>query len=220
MHLKPSRLVLLFVVGCTAPPQVLSGRVAPGFPSTITEVAVTSSEVQSWNGDTVVRTAPVAADGTFTLAIPPMGGLKLHLVGTGQARVVFPRHTGTIDASFAIRPNGVAFDLGAIRYVGAAGTTSFAFNMTTTQCDGEGHDPNGATCVDDGDQNSGTCDDGGGNNEQDGENGSNETSGDQTEGPDMGEAVAEHNFPADGCADGNDNGGDTGGDMGGETGGA
>ena len=76
----------------------------------------------------------------------------------------------------------------------------------------EEHDVNGATCIDDGDHQDSQCGD-----TQDGatEDGSNDGSGADAEtktadAPDAGDAVAEHNFPADGCADGSDNGGDDG----------
>ena len=170
--------------------------------------------VQVMRGSAIIAQGPVGSDGTFQIYAPPRTQLTLRLVGAGASGVVFPRQGGSIDRTFAIRSAGVGFDLGLIRYVGAASSTAFAFNQVGT-CDGDGHDANGATCVDDGDNNAGSC------NEQEGDNqgGADETTDGADDGSgaggagsadetDQGDAVAEHNFPADGCADGNDNGGD------------
>ena len=209
---------LVFAFGCSAPPQVLTGRIAPGFPTPITAVKVTTSSMQSWHGDALVTTAPVAADGSFRLAIPPMSGVRLQLIGAnGRSVVVFPRHSGSVAASFAIRANGVDFDLGRIRYVGDANTTVYTFKTATDAsggCNDDGKDANGATCVDDSDSSQNTCGQND-NNQQDGQKQDDQTGnagaqdgnhqdGDQTDsgdGADMGDAVAEHNFPVDGCAD-------------------
>ncbi|MDB4957632.1 MAG: hypothetical protein JWO36_5201 [Myxococcales bacterium] len=208
--------LLLGACGSSSP-QVLSGRVAPGFPSTITAVKVLK-------GATVVATAPVSATGAFRLSVPPGTGLTLRLVGAGKDGVVFPRTSGTIQSSFAIRGGGVPFDLGQLHFVGSSTATTFAFHTgggsgSAGTCDDNGHDANGATCVDDGDQQGGTCD---AESESDSETTDGADSGsdagsdatDTTDGPDQGDAVADHNFPADGCADGGDNGGDDGTDSG------
>src|SRR4051812_18332789 len=88
----------------------------------------------------------------------------------------------------------VDFDLGSVHFVGSSSTTQFACHngaSSTTDCD-DGHDANGATCVDDG-----TCD---GSEETEGSGSESEGSGsgsdfaDAAEGPDDGDAVAEHNF--------------------------
>ena len=193
---------------------------------TVTTVKVKSSTVRSWDGGNAdIATAPVAADGTFSLEVMALDHLHLHLIGDSQSRVVFPRQAGTIETSFAIRGQGADFDLGAITYVGDAATTPVVFKQVPggtggeMECDDDGHDPNGAMCVDDNDDNHNTCgqneeedDDEGDDNEGDdneGEDGDNDGEHenddgdheDNDDGPDMGDALAEHNFPADGCSD-------------------
>ena len=192
-------LLLPLAAACsTSQPQIISGRIAPGFPSTVASVEVVK-------GSSIVATAPVAADGSFRLNVPAGTGYAVRLVGTGTSALVFPRHGG-LHQTFAIRPGGVAFDLGKLFFVGNATTTTFVFHDAGSggSCDAEDHDSSGATCIDDGDQSGGTC---GTETESDSGSGSSDGS-DAAEAPDAGDAVAEHNFPADGCADGGDNGGD------------
>lgn len=201
MKLHLAALVLPFAVGCSSSqPQVLTGHIAAGFPTPIASVNIV-------RGATIVASARVAADGSFRLNVPAGTGYAVRLVGTGQTGLVFPRHAGTIAKTFSVRSGGIAFDLGGLFYVGSSSSTSFVFHDSGTggSCDAEDHDSTGATCVDDGDAGGGTCD-GADTAEQDG-TGSGDGS-DAAEAPDAGDAVAEHNFPADGCADGNDNGGD------------
>ena len=201
-------LLLPLAVGCsTSQTQSISGRVAPGFPSAV-------SSIEVFKGTSVVASSAIASDGSFRLNVPAGSGYAVRLVGTGKSALVFPRHAGGLQQTFAIRPGGVAFDLGKLFYVGNASTTTFAFHDAGTggSCDGEDHDSTGATCVDDGDHSSGTC---GTETESDTGGGSGDGS-DATEAADAGDAIAEHNFPADGCADGSDNGGDdSGSDAGG-----
>ena len=247
--------VAAVTAGCSAPAtQTISGHIEAGFPTTVTSVKVTTSTVDSWHGDAEVVSAPVSADGTFRVDVLALNGLRLHLIGDGQSKLVFPRQAGTIDTSFAILGAGADFDLGAIRYVGDVATTTIVFHQTgtgtgtDTECDDDGHDANGAMCVDDADDDHNTChqkdkkakkakhghgdgDDGeqedgeqdGGNDDGEGEHQDGEGEhddgdhqdgehDDDGDGPDMGDAVAEHNFPADGCSDdkGDDNEGDDG----------
>lgn len=216
----------LSAVGCSSPPtQVITGRIAPGFPMTVTTVKIKSSIVRSFDGGNAdIATAPVAADGSFRIEVAALEGLHLHLIGDGQTRVVFPRQAGTIDSSFAIRGTGADFDLGMIHYVGSAATTTFVFKQAPGGTGGEmecedDHDANGAMCVDDDDDNHNTCgqnddegDDGEENDDGEGEHGDNDGDhhnddgdhADSDDGPEMGDAVAEHNFPADGCSDDDD----------------
>ena len=208
-----SLLAVPFAVGCSSSsPQVLTGRVAPGFPTQVTGVKV-------MQGTTTVASAKVATNGSFTLSVPPSSGLTLRLVGGGQSNVIFPRHSGSLARTFVVRGGGVAFDLGAVHFVGASSSTTFAFHdaSSSSDCDAEDHDTSGSTCVDDGDHGGGSCeaaDDSGGSDGSgasdgsDGSDGSGSGEVDIADGPDQGDSVADHNFPADGCADGQDNGGD------------
>jgi len=194
-------LALPLAVGCSSSqPQILTGHIAPGFPAPITSVNVIK-------GSTVVASSPVAADGSFRLGVPAGTSYSIRLVSTGQTALVFPRHSGSINTTFAIRQGGVSFDLGGLHYVGTSTSTTFAFHDSAPSgtCDAEDHDSSGATCVDDGDASEGTCD--AGDSESEASDGS-DSGSDAAEPADAGDAVAEHNFPADGCADGNDNGGD------------
>ena len=204
MRLSSLLLAVPFAFGCSgSSTQTLSGHVGSGFPSAI-------SEVQVLRGATVLSSARIAADGSFVLAVPPSAGLQLRVVGSGQTAVVFPRHSGAIGSTFAIRGAGVPFDLGTLHYIGSASTTTFAFHDSGTggTCDANDQDSTGATCVDDGDASDGAC---GSEQEGDGSD-SGSAAGSDAGAPaaDDGDAVADHNFPADGCADGNDNGGDDG----------
>lgn len=196
-------LCLIALTACSSTStQSISGRVGTGFPNQVTSVHVVS-------GTTLVAQAPVAADGTFQLAIPPGSNLSLRFVGNGHTDLVFPRSAGTIDATFHIRGVGVPFDLGRVNFVGPASSTPFVFKTAAEQeagCDDDNHDANGATCVDDEDNEAGTCEDDDDDEADDAE--SDVAGAMDDEGEDVGDAVAEHNFPADGCADGDDNGGD------------
>jgi len=185
-------VALVLDLGCSGNDQVLTGRVATGFPSAITTVRVVQ------NGS-VVATAPVAADGSFKLAVAPGHGLALQLVGTGKDQIVFPRHVGGVQTTFRVRSGGAPFDLGSIHYLSDATTTPFVFHdgpSNATDCD-DGVDASGATCVDDEDSDNGTCD------------ADDDDAGEDADEPDdvddgladEGDAVADHNFPADGCSD-------------------
>jgi len=194
-------IVLATVAACSNSEQTLSGRVEQNFSSQITSVRVV-------HGSTVVATSPVASDGSFSLAVAPSKSLTLQLVGSGKDGVVFPRSTGTIDRAFAIHAAGPAFDLGTVRFVGNSASTSFSFKTSPTSADCEdGKDASGATCVDDEDDSHGTCESDDGGTEVEG----NDTSGSDDGLADDGDAVADHNFPADGCtetdgSDGSDDG--------------
>jgi hypothetical protein len=190
-HQKFLRLLVLTapLAACsTSSPQVLTGRIAPGFPAAITTVRA----VQSGR---VVASSTVAADGSFRIEV---GGsnLALQLVGAGKTQLVFPRQTGGIATSFGVRAGGSDFDLGAVRFIGAAGSTPFSFHDGTseTECH-DGLDATGATCVDDEDNTAHDTCEGGDDTTVAG-------SDDVDDGlTDDGDAVADHNFPADGCAD-------------------
>jgi hypothetical protein len=199
----------LALVACSSPPdQVITGHVAPGFPSQIASVRIIR------NG-AVVTTSPVGANGNFRLSVAPSKGLALQLVGSGKDQVVFPRQgpTTQIRTTFAVRSGGVAFDLGAIHYVGlSAASVPLAFHNgpASTDCE-DGHDAGGNTCVDDGDSNTQTCgadeenDTGPGESADDSNDSIDDVNDDLA---DEGDAVAEHNFPADGCADDDNETGD------------
>lgn len=207
MKLSYAVLALPLAIGCSSSqPQVLTGHINPGFPTPITSVTVIK-------GSSVVATAPIAADGSFRLSVPAGTGYSIRLVSTGQTALVFPRHSGSINTTFAIRPGGVSFDLGGLHYLGTS-TTTFAFHdgAASGTCNAEDHDSTGATCIDDGDTSGGTCEAGDGGSE--GSDGADSGSDAGAEPADLGDAVADHNFPADGCADGGDNGGDDSGSDG------
>ncbi len=204
----PVFIALSLAAGCSSgPPQVITGRISRDFPMTVTKVVVI-------HGNTTVASSPIAADDTFRLEVPAHSGLRLALVGEGHSGIVFPRQPGTLDTAFAVRGHGDDFDLGMVRFVGAAPATLFVFRPGSTtggggaQCE-DGHDASGAVCVDDEDDNNNTCgqddqqegehDDGDANEGNEGE--TNDDGEQADEGPDVGDAVAEHNFPADGCSD-------------------
>ena len=215
---KHSLLVLaLSACGDNVDTQLITGRIGASFPTPISSVEVLKD-------GRAVATSNVATDGSFALIVHPGRGLSLHLVSaTGHSTTVFPRVAGTIDRSFEVHGAGVPFDLGTLHYVSTLTTKPFAFKTAeeqATTCDDDGEDADGAQCVDDGDNQGGECDDEDGEHEDDGEDEGEEDGEDEDEadddgganegqnGADEGDAVADHNFPEDGCADGDDNGGD------------
>lgn len=90
-------------------PQTISGRVSTStFPEPVTRVVAIGSDGTFY--------APVAADGSFDLAVPAGDRYRIELRSTVRgSQLVFPR-TNTIDTSFFIVESGDAFDLGAVRY--------------------------------------------------------------------------------------------------------
>ena len=204
-------LVIVAAAGCSgSQPQTITGRVAPGFPDTMQSIEVV-------RGTAVVASSRVAADGSFRLAVPPSSGVQLRLIGSGHSNVVMPRTGGTIDQSFRILPGGRPFDLGAIFFVGNSSTTRFAFDTSSGSgsgsgssgtCDSEDHDQTGATCVDD-HSDGNECEAETDSEAETGDSvtgsGSGSASDDGTaDGPDDGDAVPEHDFPAGGCSGGDD----------------
>ncbi|HWU89960.1 MAG TPA: hypothetical protein VN253_22010, partial [Kofleriaceae bacterium] len=195
--------------------------IAPGFPSKVTTVQVVRQ-------GTVVASQPVAADGSFQISVPPSKGLSLQVVGAGKSGVVFPRQSGTAVAmhtTFSVRKGSAPFNLGQVRYVGNLSSTPIAFHngpAAGTDC-AEGKDADGKCCIDDDDdQDDGTCeaDDGEGDDDGDGQTGTPPTGTPPTGTPPTtgggpvlayeGDAVAEHNVPADGCHDDDENDDDQG----------
>lgn len=191
-------------VGCSGGnDQVITGRIAPGFPSKVTSVRVVS-------GGTVIATDQVAPDGSFQLAFPPAKSLAFEVVGAGRSGVVFPRQAGTavaLHTTFSARAGGAPFDLGQIRYVGSASSTTIVFHngpSSQTECE-DGHDANGATCIDDDDdEDDGTCEAEDDDGESDDDSATPPAPSSDPALSYEGDAVAEHNFPADGCHDDDD----------------
>jgi len=166
----------------------------------------------------------IAPDGTFSLTIPPGKGYRIDFVAaSGRPVLVFPRHAGTIEATFDVRGGGTPFDLGNVRYVGDPQGSAYAFltmspgaaDPDNVECE-DGIDlATGAVCVDDDDEEgAGVCDEEDGDNvDEQCEDGIDSTTGGPCAG-DSGEidtdveevptdaAVADHNLPpAIGCAD-------------------
>ncbi len=202
--LKSSLFALVVLGACSSSPsgQIITGRVATDFPTPVTAVRVLHQGA-------IVGTSPVAADGTFQIAAPAQKNLAFQLVSGAKSKLVFPRHVGGNQTLFAVRGGGTTFDLGTIHFVGDVTTTTIVFHDGTISTDCEdGHDASGAVCADDQDSSGGSCDAEGDNTEQEGMG-----SDDVNDGlADDGDAVPEHNFPADGCADGesSDGSGDSG----------
>jgi hypothetical protein len=199
------------LIGCSSSSstRTISGRVARGFPSTVTSVKVLQ-------GTSVVASAPVAADGSFTMAVPLSSGLTMRFVGGGHTDLVMPRRSGGLQRTFMLGA-GAPVQLGTLHYVGNSSTTPFTFHTDpATECDDDCHDTTGATCVDDEDGND-QCD---GDDDGDGDgmhsggddftgsgSGSGMTSGgDDSDGADDGDCVPEHDID-EGCGSGSGSGG-------------
>jgi len=104
-------MVTATLAGCGAEsPQMLGGRVATGsYPEPVTRVVAIGSDG--------TFSAPVAADGSFDLAVPAGDRYRLEMrSATRGSRVVFPRSATRIDTSFVVVESGEAFDLGQVRY--------------------------------------------------------------------------------------------------------
>jgi hypothetical protein len=154
---KVALLPALLLAACSsAPPQVVTGRVDnTTFPYAVDTVSAVRV------GKTVVS-APIAADGSFSIAIPAGSRYRLEFAATGgRAGLVFPRTLGTLDTTFDVRGHQAAFDLGAVRFVGdPASHTYKTVAAPADGADGEcenGIDPStGAVCVDD-EEDGGSC---------------------------------------------------------------
>jgi hypothetical protein len=134
----------LFVVACSGPSttRTVSGRIAPGFPDSITKVKV-------MQGSNVVAVGMVSADGRFSLAVPQGSGYTMRFVGAGHSNLLMPRRSGGMQHVFMLGAGG-DISLGGIHYIGNASTTRFSFHSSPeTECDEEDHDTTGAMCVDD-----------------------------------------------------------------------
>lgn len=147
--LKLAILPALLAACSSGPPQVVTGRVASAtFPYPVDTVSAVRA------GRTVV-VAPVASDGSFSIAIPSGSRYRLEFAATtGRAGLVFPRTLGTLDATFDVRGHQAAFDLGAVRFVGDPASHTYKTGPAPAGgADGEcenGIDPStGAVCVDD-----------------------------------------------------------------------
>ena len=202
-----SLAVGMLAAGCSSSssPQDISGRVdQPGFPTAVTGVRVI-------RGTTTIVESPVASDGSFKVTVPAGSGYRIELVSQDQPGLVFPRTTGVIETSFAIKNGTNLFDLGMVRFVGDASTRTY---HTETPGDGDvecedGLDPNGAVCVDDDDEEGAQCEDGTNDGETN-DDGADEGDGDGETDDDQlpaNAAVAEHNLPASiGCDEGDGDG--------------
>ena len=119
----------------------------------------TATSVRATRAGQVVASAPIAADGTFALSIPAATRYRLEVVGTdGTAvKLVYPRVSGAIDASFDVTGAG-QFALGNVRYIGDPRQQSFLYAKKASApeaSDGDGEckdgidTATGAVCVDD-----------------------------------------------------------------------
>jgi hypothetical protein len=139
-------------------------------------------------------------EGAFSVALPSGHTYRLAVVtATGEVPMVFPRRSGTIDASFAVRSRGALSNLGAVRYLPHAPESGFQFATASSQ-EGECVD-----CADD--DNDVICEDGAPDNDT----GDDSATSDQADGTrEM--AVGEHNPPANiaGCENESDGESDDG----------
>jgi hypothetical protein len=159
-------------------------------------------------------TAGIAADGSFSLPLAKGHTYRLSVVqGTGAVPVVYPRASGRLDATFALRTNGAAIQLGAVRHYAAAPTSGFQVQKVTLSLgspDAGAADPADCMdCVDD--TGSTTCE----NGDPADSTGSDNSATDPMDTPDQADpagemAVAENDPPdtvtgCDGADDGSEN---------------
>jgi hypothetical protein len=184
------RLILFslaaFGIGCSSHPSresTLQGSAA------LTSFSSTPTAVRASDETGRTTTAPVAPDGSFSVALARGHLYKVTFVtDAGEVPLVYPRQTGKLDATFLVRSNGAKVHLGAVRRLPNA--PQGGFHALSTQPPRELHDDE----VDDDQKVS--CDD-----DRDGKN--------EAEAADSGEqadstrelAVGERNAPerVDGC---------------------
>lgn len=136
-----------------APETVLSGSVALStFPNAPTQVRVIDETGASLS-------APIAADGSFSLTLPHSHGYKVVLAGQGNVPVVFPRQTGKLDTTFTIKSKGAKVSLGSVRYMPSAPASGFHVRSTAAaggqHQDGEVDDDEKSSCDDGSEHSSG-----------------------------------------------------------------
>jgi hypothetical protein len=103
-------MVTATFAACADSPQTIVGRVATSsYPEPVTRVVAIGNDGTFY--------APVAADGSFDLAVPAGDRYRLEMrSGIRGSQVVFPRTTERIDTSFFVVESGAAFDLGGVHY--------------------------------------------------------------------------------------------------------
>jgi hypothetical protein len=214
-------LAAVAAVGCaaktTAPPgpTAISGSAALStFPKGATGVAATDEA-----GHT--SSVALASDGRFTLSLPKGHTYKLaFMTGTGAVPLVFPRHTGKLDASFNLKTDGAAVRLGTVHYLAAAPAAGFkVLASMPTQATQQGGDC--VDCVNDDQQT--TCEKSDGTDDgeaksSEGEakkapessSGTGETDNAEQADPNQEMAVGDQNAPdqVDGCGGGDGQNGD------------
>lgn len=130
-----------------APPTVLTGSAALAtFPGAR---APTSVRLVDDTGHAI--TAPIAADGTFSVSLPRGHAYKVTLVGAAEVPMVFPRASGALDTTFLVKSNGAKVTVGSVRYMAAAPTGGFKVSATATGSkhgDNEVDDDDKASCDD------------------------------------------------------------------------
>lgn len=103
-----------------APPSVLSGTAAlSSFRSSPSSLVATDETGRA-------SRVALASDGRFSLPLTKGHVYKLALAtSTSSIPVAFPRKSGKLSASFALKTDGAAIHLGSVRYLPAAPATGF-----------------------------------------------------------------------------------------------
>jgi hypothetical protein len=128
-------------------PSTVSGSAAATtFPSAPSAVTATDE------GGRAVR-APVAADGSFSLALAKSHTYTLAFATpTGNVSIVFPRATGKLDKSFTVKSDGALVRLGRVHYLAKAPAGGFhvtsAAGGTTPKTEQTGESGDQGNCVD------------------------------------------------------------------------
>ena len=173
----------------TAPESTLTGTVA------LTTFSATPSAVAARDESGRVARAPVDVQGRFVLPLPKAHTYRLSVEVTDQSiPVVFPRPSGSLDATFVLETNGASIALGRVRYHASAPAGGFQVLSAAAPSTPSTPSTDCTDCV--GDDPQVTCDD-------------SEASERSTEGADVAEqadpnaelATADQNVPAqvDGC---------------------
>lgn len=157
-----------------------------------------------------ITRADIAADGSFTVELRRAHTYRVDVVtDRGAVPLVFPRTSGKVTTTFALKSDGARLTLGQVRYtlrttaVPVEARITKAFTIRTASLGGAGEEGNCENCGDDNQEVA--CEDGSHGNGQS----SDDMEGTDDEAGSHGEAsIAEHNVPenVDGCGDHQDDG--------------
>jgi hypothetical protein len=190
--------VALFALACagraaSTPETHVSGTVA------LTTYPTTPHTIVATNEKGTALSAPLAANGSFSMALPKGHKYRLAVAtSAGAVPIVFPRTSGSLDAAFSVKSKGGVVGLGTVHYLASAPPGGFKVASANAATPAPS---SGADCQDcANDDHEVSC--------SDGQQGHDDGAGGATDANDHADAnqemsLAEHNAPDDveGCDD-------------------